>query len=172
MSGTDTNKISRASIRNLNISPRKVRLVADLIRGMETSDALAQLELLNKRSSQPLAKLLKSAIANAKTKGLDINRLVIDVITVDKGRMLKRALARGRGRVSAIQKKQSHVSLVLRESDTVQKSRFVIVEKPKSTKQPKQTAGSKKAKPDRKDEMIKKEKKPNFVKKLFQRKSV
>ncbi len=171
MANIDTSKISRASIRNLNITPRKVRLVADLIRGMEVTDALAQLELLNKRSSFPLIKLIKSSITNAKTKGLDINRLVIDTITVDKGKMLKRTLARGRGRVSPIEKRQSHVNLTLRESEIVQKSRFVISEKPKSVKQ-KKTSETKKPKFEKKDETHKVEKKSNFVKRLFQRKSV
>jgi large subunit ribosomal protein L22 len=171
MTIADTNKISRASIRNLNISPRKVRLVADLIRGMEVNDALAQLQLLNKRSSHPLTKLIRSSVTNAKAKGLDTNRLVIDTITVDKGKMLKRALARGRGRVSPIEKRQSHVNLMLRESSTVQPSRFVISEKPKSTKQ-KKTTETRKPKLAKRDETVKKEKKPSFVKRLFQRKSV
>ena len=171
MMATDTSKISRASIRGLNITPRKVRLVVDLIRGMEVNDALAQLQLLNKRSSDPLTKLIRSAVTSAKTKGLDVNRLVIDIITVDKGKMLKRALARGRGRVSPIEKRQSHVNLVLRESDVTQKSRFVISERPKSTKE-KRTSGTKKAKFEKEDKTVRKEKKPSFVKRLFQRKSI
>lgn len=171
MTGADKAKIGQAGIRNLNISPRKVRLAADLIRGMEANDALAQLQLLNKRSSRPLAKLLRSAIINAKTKGLDINRLVIDTVTVDKGKMLKRALARGRGHVSPVEKRQSHVSLIVRETEGVQPSRFVISEKPKSTKQ-KQSTGARKPKFEKKDETIRKEKKPNLVRRLFQRKSI
>lgn len=168
---TDISKISRASIRNLNIAPRKVRLVADLIKGMGANDALAQLQLLNKRSSHPMAKLIRSSIANAKIRGLDANRLIIDTITVDKGKMLKRALSRGRGRVTPIEKKQSHVNLILRESDVVQRSRFVISEKPKSAKR-KQTAGASKAKFEKKHETARKEKGPNFIKRLFRRKSM
>jgi large subunit ribosomal protein L22 len=168
---TDINKTSRASIRNLNIAPRKVRLVADLIKGMGVNDALAQLQLLNKRSSHPITKLIKSSMANAKIKGLDVNHLIVDTITVDKGKILKRSLSRGRGRVTPIQKKQSHVNLILRESDIVQNSNFVIKEKPKSTKR-KQTTGTNKAKFDKKHEVAKREKGPGFVKKLFQRKSV
>lgn len=102
-----------AKLNYLRIAPRKVRSVADLIRGMSVNDAEAQLFMVRRRSAKSLLKLLRSAVANAKNKQIDPNHLFISEIRVDQGPMLKRILPRARGSASPIQKKMSHVTLVL-----------------------------------------------------------
>lgn len=107
-----------AKLRYLRIAPRKVRLVTDLIRGKKISEALTILQFATKRAALPLQKLLKQAIANAKHNfGFEENNLYISKITVDEGPKLKRWMPRARGRASEIQKKTSHISLIL---DTLQ----------------------------------------------------
>jgi len=107
----------KAKLRHLRISPRKVRLIADLIRGMDAGQAQTQLRLLTKRSASPVLKLLNSAIANAKNNfGItDENNLFIKEIRVDQGPALKRWRARAMGRAGAIRKRTSHISLILEE---------------------------------------------------------
>ncbi|MBZ1345083.1 MAG: 50S ribosomal protein L22 [Candidatus Nealsonbacteria bacterium] len=108
-----------AKLRNLRIAPRKVRLVADLIRGKRVEEAQTILNLTIKKACQPLLKLLNSAHNNAKYNfGLEKSNFFISKITVDEGKKLKRWRARARGRAAAIQKKTSHITLVL---DTIEK---------------------------------------------------
>ena len=105
-----------AKLRYLRIAPRKVRLVADLIRGKTVEEAQTILNFTIKKTAQPLLKLLKSAIASAKHNyQLEESNLYISKITVDEGPKLKRWRARARGMTSEIQKKTSHVTLVLEE---------------------------------------------------------
>ena len=105
-----------AKLRYLRIAPRKVRLVADLIRGKTVEEAQTILNFTIKKTAQPLLKLLKSAIASAKHNyQLEESNLYISKITVDEGPKLKRWRARARGVASEIQKKTSHVTLVLEE---------------------------------------------------------
>ena len=102
--------ISTAKLRHLRISPRKVRLVADLIRGKNVEDALNILQFTNKRSSIPIARILKSAVANADQKGgVDVDRLFVKTITVDGGPTIKRFRPRAMGRATPILKRTSHV---------------------------------------------------------------
>lgn len=110
--------MTTAKLSNLRISPRKVRLVAGLIRGKKVSEAQNQLAFLNKRSTDPILKLLKSAIANAKnnTKANEEN-LVVSKIFVDCGPVLKRHMPRAFGRAAAIMKRTSHVTIVLEEKE-------------------------------------------------------
>jgi len=104
----------RAKLNNLRIAPRKVRLVADLIRGRKVDEAQAVLETIIKRAAKPLSKLLKSAIANAENNfNLDKDSLYISKIIVNEGRKIKRWRARSRGRAFEIQKKTSHIILEL-----------------------------------------------------------
>jgi len=106
----------KASLKYLKISPRKVRLVTELIKSRNVEDALDQLQFIPKRSSRPILKLLESAIANAKHNfHLDRSNLYIKNIKVDVGPSLKRWTARARGSASPILKRSSHVSLVLAE---------------------------------------------------------
>src|SRR5689334_375081 len=105
-----------AKLNNLKMAPRKVRLQADVVRGMPVVVALAQLQVSNLRTSGPIAKLIKSAIANAKAMKMDVNKLIVKTIFVDKSIVLKRYLPRARGSASELQKKFSHLTVILEES--------------------------------------------------------
>jgi len=105
-----------AKLRYLRIAPRKVRLVADLIRGKAVEEAQTILNFTTKRVAPILLKLLKSAIANAKANfQLEEKNLYISKILVDEGPKYKRWMPRARGVASPIQKKTSHVAIVLDE---------------------------------------------------------
>jgi len=105
---------AKAKLSYLHIAPRKVRLVASLLRGMDARKAELELRNLPKRSSEPLGKLLKSAIQNAvHDLQMDPSRLYIKIITVDGGPVLKRMMPRAFGRGAQILKRMSHVTLVL-----------------------------------------------------------
>jgi large subunit ribosomal protein L22 len=106
---------------NHRISAHKARLVVDTIRGLGVEDALNSLSLSGKGFAQPLAKLVRSALANAEDKngkqqaGIDIDRLVVSKITVDEGPSLWRIRPRAQGRANWIQKRTSHVRVELDE---------------------------------------------------------
>ncbi len=103
-----------AQLNGLRMAPRKVRLVAGLIRRKKATTALSELALLPKRSALPIAKLLNSAIANATSNlKLDREHLWIKELTVDEGVKLKRWQPKGFGRANPIEKKTSRVRLVL-----------------------------------------------------------
>jgi len=110
-----------AKLRNYRVSARKARLLADEIRGKGVEDALTILDLSNKRFAKPLAKLVRSALANAEEKnerdraGIDVDNLVVDRITVDQGSSMWRIRSRAQGRAAWIQRRTSHVSIVLTE---------------------------------------------------------
>lgn len=106
----------KASLKYFRVAPRKVRLLADSVRGMAAEKAIKQLSFARKRSAPALAKLLKSAISNAKTNfHLAPENLYIKEIRVDEGPTLKRHMPRAFGRASTIRKRSSHVSVVLEE---------------------------------------------------------
>ena len=106
----------KASLKHLRMSPTKVRLVANLVRGMEVEKALDQMRFSAKWASKPLTKLVQSAIANAVNNfGLDKDNLKILEIRVDAGVTLKRSMPRAHGRATAIRKRGAHVDLVLAE---------------------------------------------------------
>jgi large subunit ribosomal protein L22 len=110
-------KIAFAKLNNCPTSPRKMRLVADLIRGLDADKALAELKLNPKEASGRLEKLLLSALANweAKNEGkrMDEANLYVSEITVDGGRMLKRVQPAPQGRAHRIRKRSNHVTLVV-----------------------------------------------------------
>jgi large subunit ribosomal protein L22 len=112
-----------AKLRYLRITPRKVRVVADLIRGKNVNAALAQLAYVEKRAAEPVAKLLRSAVANAeqaaKDQNLDVDRLTVKELMVDQGPSLRRFMPRAMGRAFKVLKKTSHISLTI--SDEVVK---------------------------------------------------
>lgn len=104
----------RAKLSYLRISPRKVRLVVDLVRGKKAARAVEILSLLSKEAAKPVKKLIESAIANAKNNHkLIVDNLRLTKITVDEGPTLKRWKPRARGRATTIRKRTSHVKLVL-----------------------------------------------------------
>jgi large subunit ribosomal protein L22 len=110
-----------ARLRNYRVSPRKARLLVDQIRGKGAEDALTILDLSPKRFAKPLAKLVRSALANAEEKntrdqaGIDIDNLVVRKISVDQGASMWRIRARAQGRAAWIQHKTSHIQLMLSE---------------------------------------------------------
>jgi len=106
----------QATLGNLRIAPRKVRLIADLIRRKKVEDAQAILNFMRKKAGPNMLKLLNSASANAvNNHQLDPKNLYISKITVDEGRKLKRWMPRARGRAAEIQKKTSFITIVLDE---------------------------------------------------------
>jgi len=103
-----------AKLRWLRMSPRKVRLVVDLIRGKHVEEALNVLTFSDKAAAQPVAKLLRSAVANADGKDeYDIDKLFVETAYVDEGPTWRRWLPRAMGRATRIRKRTSHVTLVL-----------------------------------------------------------
>ena len=106
----------RARLRFVRVAPRKARLVADLIRGKGSEEALNILTFTKKAAARILVKLLKSAIANAtQKKTVDIDRLFIKKIVVDQGPTMKRFQPRALGRATMIRKRTSHITIVLDE---------------------------------------------------------
>jgi large subunit ribosomal protein L22 len=106
----------RAKLRFGRVAPRKARLVADLIRGKGSEEALNILTFTKKAAARDLVKLLKSAIANAtQKKNVDVDRLYVKAITVDQGPTMKRFTPRALGRATSIRKRTSHIQIVLDE---------------------------------------------------------
>ena len=164
-----------AKLNYLRIAPRKVRLVADLIRGKSVEEAQTILNFVRKRATKPLLKLLKQALANAGHNfQLAKDTLYISEIRVDEGPKLKRWRPRARGQASEIQKKTSHVTLVLDEiekkpkrMEKIKKVRKAekIKEVPKVKKPPKERA---KLRPELE---IPKPKTEKGIRRLFRRKA-
>lgn len=110
---------AKAVARNLRVSPQKLNLVAQLIRGKKVDRALADLEFSRKRIAIDVRKALESAIANAENNHeLDIDDLVVAEAFVGKGIVMKRFHARARGRGARIEKPFSHLTIVVREAVT------------------------------------------------------
>ncbi len=105
----------KAFLKNYRQSPRKVRLVATLLRGKTVGEAMVELDFLAKRASLPIKKLLSSAIANAKQMGIDADNLFIKELRVDKGIVMKRMMPAAMGTGNRINKRKSHILLVLAE---------------------------------------------------------
>jgi len=103
----------KATLKNYHQSPRKVRLVADLIRGKSVPAARAALSFLPKKSSPVIGKLLESAVANARSSDLSAEQLFVKKITVDKGSVMRRSRPFARGRSGTIRKTMSIVYLEL-----------------------------------------------------------
>jgi large subunit ribosomal protein L22 len=117
-------ELAFAKLNNCPTSPRKMRLVADLVRGVEVEKALAILRFNPKEASRRIEKLLLSAIANWQAKNEDANieevELFVQKITVDSGRMLKRLRPAPQGRAHRIRKRSNHVTLVLGSNNNAQ----------------------------------------------------
>jgi len=108
--------IAKASLSFLRVAPRKVRLVGDLIRGKNVEEALSILQFTHKSSARALAKLLKSAVANADQKGgVNVDKLYVESLFVDGGPVIKRWMPRAMGRATPIRKRTSHVTLTLEQ---------------------------------------------------------
>ncbi len=144
----------KAFLKNYRQSPRKVRLVADLLKGKRVADGFVQLSALPKRATGPITKLLSSAVANAKQAGVAEENLMIQNITVDKGIVLKRSMPRARGSASRINKRTSHIMLTLieigadkKEKPVKTKKTAVKAEKKEVTAKPSKSKKVVKAKP-------------------------
>jgi large subunit ribosomal protein L22 len=106
----------KAKLRFARVAPQKVRLVADLIRGKKSEEALNILTFTKKAAAKTVIKLLKSALANANQKKVDVDHLYVKKITVDQGPTMKRFMPRALGRATTIRKRTSHINIVLDES--------------------------------------------------------
>jgi len=104
-----------AHLRFLRVAPRKVRLVADAVRGQRVGDALAMLKYTPQAAAEHLSKLLRSAVANAEQKGgrVDVDALYVKTLTVDQGPKMRRFMPRAMGRAYRVEKKTSHVYVEL-----------------------------------------------------------
>ncbi len=123
----------KAKLKNLRMSPQKVRLVVDLIRKMPIDKALNQLKFVKKHATLPVANLLKTALADAQHNyNLDPKNLKIAEIRVDEGFTLKRWMPKAHGRATKIRKRSAHISLTLTEivASGKKTARKVEAEKP------------------------------------------
>ncbi len=113
---TESSKFVTASAQGLRISPRKMRLVTNLVKNMPVAEAITQLEFTNKKAGEFLSKLLKSAVANAQNNhSLQPDDLYVKTITCDMGTTMKRYFPRARGSAFIIRRKLSNVNVVLEE---------------------------------------------------------
>jgi large subunit ribosomal protein L22 len=107
---------AKAVVRNLRVSPRKLNLVAQMIRGKKVDTALADLEFARKRIAQDVKKCLMSAVANAENNhSLDVNDLVVKEAHVGKNLVMRRFHARGRGRMSPVEKPFAQLTVIVKE---------------------------------------------------------
>ncbi len=106
-----------AKVTFVRIAPRKVQIVLDLIRNKPCEEAMAILKYTPKAACEPLYKLLKSAMANAENKNMDVTRLYVAACSVDQGPTLKRIRPRDKGRAYRINKKTSHINITLKEAE-------------------------------------------------------
>lgn len=174
-------KIARAHLRYLRMSPMKVRVMANLVKGMDVDKALTQLYFSKRAAKIPVMKLIESAVANAVNNfGLEKNNLYIQSFTVDGGPMLKRWRARAHGRANVIRKRTSHLEVILAQRAPLPKKQEKIPEH-KEKKEEVKMVDAKDLKKmykidqlregeEKKTEEQKKEMK-GFRKKLFQRKT-
>ena len=109
---------AKAYLKYLRISPRKVQVVLDLIRGKDTDTAMAILKNTNRIASEPLTKLLKSAVANEEHNfGMDASNMYVSECFVCPGPILKRIMPRAQGRAFRIKKRSSHVTMTVKEKE-------------------------------------------------------
>lgn len=103
----------KATLSNYRQSPRKTRLVTDLVKGKTVAEALTALKFLEKRAANPIAKLIASALANAEKQGENGKNLVVKSIRVDKGLVRTKSMPRAFGRATPIRRRMSHVAVTL-----------------------------------------------------------
>jgi len=109
----------KASLKNYRQAPRKVRLVADAVRGKDVSSALTTLQFMPKRAARAMRKLIASAVANAAQEGnVEVSTLTVGTITVDDGITMKRWKPRSRGMANPIRKRTSNIVVELKTTET------------------------------------------------------
>ncbi len=105
-----------AKLKSVRLSPQKTRLIVDMVRGKNVQEALNILKFSPQRPADVVAKVVRSAIANAEQKGVaDVDRLFVKTVFVDQGPALKRFMPRAQGRATKIRKPTSHITVVLDE---------------------------------------------------------
>ena len=111
-------KIARAEVNYVRISPRKVQIICDMIRGQKTDVAMAMMEHTPKMGCEPLMKLLKSVCANAENNfEMDPDNLYVSETYANPGPILKRGMPRAQGRMYRINKRTSHITIVVAEKE-------------------------------------------------------
>lgn len=163
----------KAKLKYLRIAPRKVRLVADQMRGESVARSKSFLTFTVKKATEPLLKLLNSALANAKNNfALEESNLYISDIRVDEGPKIKRRMPRARGSASEIQKKTSHITLTL---SNIKETTKLAEKKPEAVSVSKVSEVKErveKTKWRKKDNLAKKSVEKIAAKKTFRRKSI
>ena len=106
----------RAAITDVRMSARKANVVAKAIRGKTVDDAVTTLAFQRRRAAEPLRKLLDAAVANADERGLDVDKLVVSKLLVEKGPIMRRYLPRAHGRATRIRKQTTHFRVELTEA--------------------------------------------------------
>lgn len=134
-----------AKLSSYRQAPRKVRLIAGLIRGKSVEIALVELNHRAKRAAPVFAKLIMSAVANAKALGMPTDKLIVSEVRVDKGAVLKRSRPRAQGRAFPIHKHTSHIMLTLTEKTAKSAKTKVEKEDKKETSESKTKPAAKKA---------------------------
>ena len=175
MNMTETIKTITSRLKYLRVTPRKTRFVADFVRGMPVDEAKAALMFLGRRPSVHVLKLLDSAVANAKNNHkIQKSQLYIKEIKVDQGPKFKRWTPRARGGASPLEKKTSHLTLILGVSDKLAPAKFIFKEKLKKSPPLKGESEKEKAKDQFKESVkeTKPVKGPGFFHKVFRRKSI
>jgi large subunit ribosomal protein L22 len=167
-----------AQLNDLRIAPRKVRVIADLIRGKRVIDAERALRFTTRRGAPVLAKLLSSAVANAKKNYLveDVTGLRVREIRVDGGSMLKRTSPRAMGRAAIIRKRTSHITLILEASGVAAPVKHekpsVEVLQEGEVKPEVEGTPVKSERPDAETHVKKTGKSSDFVRRVFRRKAI
>ena len=114
MATENTTPEARAIARHVRVTPQKARRVVDLIRGKNATDAVSVLRFAPQGAAEPVRKVLESAVANAETtEGLDAGDLVVSIAQVDEGPTMKRWRPRAQGRAGRINKRTSHITVVV-----------------------------------------------------------
>ena len=109
---------AKAQLKFARISPRKVKIVCDLIRGKDVTTAAAILMQTPKAASQPMLKLLNSAVANAENNhNMDVDKLYVSAVYADPGPIMKRAMPRAQGRSYRINKRTTHITIAVSEKN-------------------------------------------------------
>ena len=164
----------KASLKYLRISPRKVRLVADLIRGLPLREAEAQLKFLNKKAAPEMAKLLQSAKSNAEHNfHLNPDNLYVSQCYVNEGPTAMRWMPRAQGRATKIRKRSSHVYIILQEKNG-RINKQVVSEAPSSGEIDKSAIVKSSLSPheEKMSKFTKDKGKPKYNKKTFNKKVV
>lgn len=171
-------KRETARLSYLRVTPRKAASIAGLLRGLSVNEAEAQLVTQGRRAAKPILKLLRSATAGAvRNLKSSPEKLFIETIKVDKGPMLKRMLPRAKGMATPIQKKMSHITLVLVENPSLKDARFKIQvkKKIKTIKEKDETKKGNKNVADKEqgDQISPRQNQhPGILKRVFRRKSM